>query len=340
MNHMEGTLHVPVLLQEAVAGLLIQPGAVVVDATLGGGGHTREILRRVSPEGSVIALDTDADALDHFREVARSDEFLVRALAKRSLILVHKNYSLLGGVLEDEGVETVDAILADLGFSSDQIEDGARGFSFQKSGPLDMRLDRETELRTDRSLALTAEMVVNTFSQGEIEKILREYGDEGESRRIARAIVVARGKKPFATTDELSKVIEAVYPKGKRYRSVRPGSRQGRIHPATKTFQALRIAVNREFEHLKQFLPEAVKHLRPGGRLAVITFHSGEDRIVQQFFKKQIQGCICPPGFPVCRCGKKSILKILTKKPITPNDQEVKDNPRSRSAKLRIAEKL
>lgn len=332
MNHMKGTLHVPVLLQEAVAGLSIRPGSVVVDATLGGGGHTREILRRVSPEGSVIAFDTDADALDHFREAARSDKFLTTALAKRSLILVHKNYSLLGGVLEDERIRVVDAILADLGFSSDQIEDGARGFSFQKSGPLDMRLDRETELRTDHSLALTAEKIVNTFSQGEIEKILREYGDEGESRRIARAIVVARGKKPFTTTDELSAVIENVYPKGKRYRM--------KIHPATKTFQALRIVVNREFEHLERFLLEAVKHLRPGGRLAVITFHSGEDRIVQQFFKKQIQGCICPPGFPVCRCGKKSILKILTKKPMTPNDQEVKDNPRSRSAKLRIAEKL
>ncbi|MDO8565670.1 MAG: 16S rRNA (cytosine(1402)-N(4))-methyltransferase RsmH [Candidatus Moranbacteria bacterium] len=329
---MKETLHVPVLLQAAVAGLEVLPGSVVVDATLGGGGHTREILRRVSPGGSVIALDTDADALDHFRKAARSDEFLAKALAKRSLILVHKNYSLLGGVLEDEGIETVDAILADLGFSSDQIEDGERGFSFQKSGPLDMRLDQETEL--------TAGTIVNTFSQGEIEKILREYGDESESRRIARAIVVAREKKPFVMTSELSEIIESAYPKGKRYRSVRPGSRQGSIHPATKTFQALRIAVNREFEHLEQFLSEAVKHLRPGGRLAVITFHSGEDRIVQQFFKKQIQGCICPPGFPLCRCGKKSILKILTKKPIAPDDQEVKDNPRSRSAKLRIAEKL
>src|SRR3989338_1433351 len=194
MKSMKETLHVPVLLQAAVAGLSIQPGSVVVDATLGGGGHTREILRRVSPGGSIIAFDADADALDHFRKAARSDKFLTEALAERSLILVHKNYSLLGGVLEDDGVETVDAILADLGFSSDQIEDGERGFSFQKSAPLDMRLDRGTEL--------TAETIVNTFSPEEIEKILREYGDESESRRIGRAIVMAREKKPLTTTVE------------------------------------------------------------------------------------------------------------------------------------------
>jgi len=353
---MKETLHVPVLLQEAVDGLSVQPGAVVVDATIGGGGHTREILKRVLPKGLVIAFDADKSALEKFREAARSDEFLTKALAEKSLILVHKNYSFLGGVLEDEGIKAVDAILADLGFSSDQIENGERGFSFQKSGPLDMRLDQETELTADRSTQLTAdrstqltadrstqltadrstqltaETIVNTFSLEEIEKILREYGDESESRRIARAIIVARGDKPFATTGELASLIEDAYPKGKRYRM--------KIHPATKTFQALRIAVNREFEHLEQFLLEAVKHLRLGGRLAVITFHSGEDRIVSQFFKSQARGCVCPPGFPVCRCGQKPILKILTKKPIIPSDQEVQDNPRSRSAKLRIAQRI
>ena len=332
MKSMKETLHVPVLLQEAVDGLSVQPGAVVVDATIGGGGHTREILKRVLPKGLVIAFDADKSALEKFREAARSDEFLTKALAEKSLILVHKNYSFLGGVLEDEGIKAVDAILADLGFSSDQIENGERGFSFQKSGPLDMRLDQETELTADRSTQLTAETIVNTFSLEEIEKILREYGDESESRRIARAIIVARGDKPFATTGELASLIEDAYPKGKRYRM--------KIHPATKTFQALRIAVNREFEHLEQFLPEAVKHLRLGGRLAVITFHSGEDRIVSQFFKSQARGCVCPPGFPVCRCGQKPILKILTKKPIIPSDQEVQDNPRSRSAKLRIAQRI
>lgn len=324
MKSMREALHVPVLLQEAVDGLLIQPGDVVVDATLGGGGHTREILKRVLPNGKVIALDADKSAIDHFREAAQSDKFLVGAIAEKSLILVHKNYSLLGEVLEDVGIEMVDAILADLGFSSDQIETGERGFSFLKGGALDMRLDQETEL--------TAEKIVNTFSFEEIERILREYGDESESRRITKAIVTAREKKPLTTTDELSKIIEDAYPKGKRYRL--------KIHPATKTFQAIRIAVNQEFEHLKKFLGQATERLRASRRLAVITFHSGEDRIVQQFFKQQAHGCICPPGFPICRCGQKPILKILTKKPITPSIQEGKDNPRSRSAKLRIVEKL
>lgn len=321
---MKETLHVPVLLQEAVDGLRVKSGDIVVDATLGGGGHTREILKRVLPGGKVIALDTDASAIEHFQEAAQQDKFLARSLAEGSLVLVHENYSFLGGVLEHEGVAKANAIVADLGFSSDQIEDGRRGFSFQKSGPLDMRLNQETEL--------TAMTIVNTFSQEEIEKILRDYGDESEGRRIGRAIVMARERKPIATTDELSALIEDAYPKGKRYRL--------KIHPATKTFQALRIAVNQEYGHLERFLTEAVKRLCPGGRLAIMTFHSGEDRIVSQFFKSQALGCICPPGFPICRCGRMPVLKILTKKPIVSSDQEVKDNPRSRSAKLRIAEKL
>lgn len=318
------TRHIPVLLEETIEGLHLKKGDVVVDATLGGGGHTREILERVLPGGKVIALDADKSALEHFEESAKRDAFLTKALAERTLILVHKNYSSLRGVLEDEGIVEVDAILADLGFSSDQIEDGARGFSFQQSGPLDMRINQETKL--------TAEKIVNTFSPEEIERILCEYGDESESRRIARAIVTAREKKPLMMTDELSLVIEGAYPKGKRYRM--------KIHPATKTFQALRIAVNREFEHLEQFLVEAAQRLCLGGRLAVITFHSGEDKRVSKFFKSQAKGCVCPPGFPVCRCGSKPILKILTKKPIVPSDQEVKDNPRSRSAKLRIVERI
>lgn len=324
MKHMEGTKHRSVLLEEAVDGLKVEPGDVVVDATLGGGGHTREMLQRVLPEGQVIAFDADQSALEHFREAAEADEFLAKALASKSLILVHGNYSSLRGVLEAEEVKAADAILADLGFSSDQIEDGARGLSFQKSGRLDMRLNQETEL--------TAEKIVNVFPLAEIEKILREYGEESEARRIAKAIVTARVEKPIATTDELAKIIEDAYPKGKRYRM--------KIHPATQTFQALRITVNQEFEHLEKFLIEAVKWLRIGGRLAVITFHSGEDRIVSQFFKQQAKGCICPPGFPVCRCGQTPFLKILTKKPIVPKEKEVADNPRSRSAKLRIAEKF
>ncbi|MEI8097153.1 MAG: 16S rRNA (cytosine(1402)-N(4))-methyltransferase RsmH [Candidatus Moraniibacteriota bacterium] len=321
---MEETKHVPVLLQETIAGLSITSGDVIVDATFGGGGHTREILKGVLPNGMVIAFDTDLSALESFRTRTLKDNFLRQALRKKNLVLVHSNYSSLSDVLEEKEIETVDAILADLGFSSDQIEGSERGLSFLLSGPLDMRLNQEEEL--------TAEHIVNTFSLGEIERILRDFGEESESRRIAKAIVVAREKKPLITTDELRDVIEKAYPKGKRYKM--------KIHPATKTFQALRIVVNQELKHLEVFLTQAVEKVKEGGRIVIITFHSGEDRIVKQFFKDQAKGCICPPGFPVCRCGNRPKVKILTKKPILPGEEEIKRNPRSRSAKLRIVEKL
>lgn len=321
---MEGTKHLSVLLQEAVEALHLSPGDTVVDATLGGGGHTVEILKRVLPGGRVISIDADMDALDRFRERAESDAMLKQALADRSLTLVHGNYSRLGGMLEDEGVGECDAILADLGFSSDQIEAGERGLSFISSGPLDMRLDRSTEL--------TAATLTNTLPAEELSQIIRDYGDESESWRIAQAIEASRQTKPITTTDELREIIEAAYPRGKRHRM--------KIHPATKTFQALRIAVNREFEHLETFLAAAVERLKTGGRLAVIAFHSGEDTLVKRFFKDKARGCICPPEFPVCRCDKKSIIRILTKKPIIPSEAELKENPRARSAKLRIIEKL
>jgi 16S rRNA (cytosine1402-N4)-methyltransferase len=278
----------------------------------------------VLPDGRVVALDTDFSALESFRIQAHTDDILRTAFQKGSLILEHSNYSSLGEVLKEEGVESVDAILADLGFSSDQIEESTRGFSFLSSGPLDMRLNQETDL--------TAAKIVNEFSSGEIARILHDYGDESESRRIALAIVDAREKKLLTTTEELREIIEKVYPKGKRYKM--------KIHPATRTFQALRIAVNDELRQLEKFLGQALERLRIGGRIAVITFHSGEDRVVKQFFKDQTKGCICPPGFPVCRCGNKPKIKIITKKPITPTLEEVKNNSRARSAKLRIVEKI
>jgi|SRR3989344_5585632 len=324
MKYMEGTRHIPVLLQEAVDLLRVSPGATVVDATLGGGGHTRELLRRVLPGGRVIAFDADRDAIERFRERAQSDTMLKQALADGSLMLEHKNYASVGEALEQLGIGSVDAMLADLGFSSDQIEAGERGFSFLQSGPLDMRLDQETEL--------TAEKIVNTFSPEDIERILREYGDERESRRIARAIGAAREEQPITTTDALRTIIEHAYPKSKRYRM--------KIHPATKTFQALRIAVNQEFERLDAFLAAAIERLKQGGRLAVITFHSGEDGLVKRRFKEQARGCVCPPEFPLCRCGRTPRIRILTKKPLLPSEQEIRDNPRSRSAKLRGIEKL
>jgi len=321
---MQETKHTSVLLQETVDGLFLKSGSVVVDATLGGGGHTRELLRRVLPSGTVIALDTDRSALDMFQKSIVPGDIVYQALQDGHLLLVQSNYSAIDEVLEKYHIEHVDAILADLGFSSDQIEAPERGLSFMLDGPLDMRLNRDTDL--------TAEKIVNTFSQEEIEKILRDFGEETESRRITRMIVSEREKKMFTTTSELRMLIENVYPKSKRFKM--------KIHPATKTFQALRIAVNQEFYHLEQFLKQAEKRLKKGGRIAVITFHSGEDRVVKQFWKERASGCICPPGFPVCRCGKMPQIKILTKKPLLPTEEEKKKNVRARSAKLRIAEKI
>ena len=322
---MTETKHRAVLLQEVLEALHLAPGSVVVDATLGGGGHTREILKRVLPEGRVIAIDADEDAIRRFQKLADSDDSVRQALADQSLLLAHGNYSRLGGMLEQEGVSECDAILADLGFSSDQIETSERGLSFLSNGPLDMRMDQGTEL--------TAAIIVNTWTPEEIANVLREYGDESEAWRLACALEKARGEQPFTTTGQLRELIERVYPRDKRRRRMH-------IHPATKTFQALRIAVNREFEHLELFLTEAVAHLKVGGCLAVITFHSGEDVRVKQFFKNKARGCICPPEFPVCRCYRTPEVRIVTKRPIVPGEAEKKVNPRSRSAKLRVIEKL
>lgn len=324
MKEVNTTKHIPVLFTETLHGLNLSSGKVAVDATLGGGGHASAILREVLPKGRLIALDTDREAIERFVQEKDKKSVEKVALADKSLVLVHGNYSELGAILDKEGIQKVDAILADLGFSSDQIESGARGFSFQEEGPLDMRLNQEGEL--------TAQKIVNTFSSKEIESILRTYGDEQVGGRIAEAIVAFRTEAPIRTTVELARLIEEVYPKGLRYRS--------KIHPATKTFQALRIFVNQEFFHLEKFLTQAVDRLAGGGRLAIITFHSGEDKRVKQFFRERAMGCICPPNFPVCRCHKKSVIKILTKKPIEASKEEQEKNPRSRSAKLRIIEKM
>lgn len=318
------TKHIPVLLEEVKEKLHLQKGMTVVDATLGGGGHASMMLAEVMPTGRVIALDADREALGRFKERVESDDVLRQASEEERLVLVQGNYSEIDVLLERLGVETVDAILADLGFSSDQIEAASRGFSFQEDGPLDMRLDQTKEL--------TAEKIVNEYEAKELEVLLRDYGDEGEAHRIAQAIVKKREEAPLRTTSELRELIEAVYPKKLRYAQ--------KIHPATKTFQALRIAVNQEFDHLEKFLTQAMKRLVSGGRLAVITFHSGEDRRVKQFMKDQAEGCICPPNFPVCRCGQVPKAKILTKKPIVGGEAELVRNPRARSAKLRVLEKV
>ncbi len=336
---MSKTKHIPVLLKETVEGLHLAKGMTVVDATLGGGGHTLAMLERVRParndsqakrcdsgrpEGRLIAFDTDQEAIDRFQDRLADVPYAREAFKEGTLLMLRSNFADLEERLTAIGVSSVDAILADLGFSSDQIESDARGLSFQKDGPLDMRLDR--------SETLTADEIVNTYAPEELEKIFHDYGEEPESRRITKAIVAARTEKPIATTRALADLIESAYPKRRRFRMS--------IHPATKTFQALRIAVNREEERLERFLPAAMRMLRSGGRLAVITFHSGEDRAVKRFFQEEARGCVCPPEFPVCRCGQSPRLKIITKRPIIPTKKEIEDNPRARSAKLRVAEKI
>lgn len=322
---MSETKHIPVLLQEIVERLYLKKGDRVVDATLGGGGHALALLKKVSPGGTVIAFDTDAHAIERFQKrVEREDTLGAQAIADGSLVLVHRNYSALGDTLQHLGGERVAAIIADLGFSSDQIEDPERGFSFRKDGPLDMRLHQESEL--------TAEKIVNEYSQEDIERILRAYGDEPYARRIAQVIVLAREKAPIQRSTALAALVERAYPAAVRAKSS--------LHPATRTFQALRIAVNHEFEHLERLLSEAVEWLQPKGHLAIITFHSGEDRIVKQFFLSEAKGCVCPKSFPVCLCKKTPRVRILTKKPIIPSAEEIAVNPRARSAKLRIVEKV
>jgi 16S rRNA (cytosine1402-N4)-methyltransferase len=289
--------------------LAIRPGGVYLDGTVGMGGHAAAILKACSPDGRLLAMDRDPSAL---------------CIAAQRLIpygervtLVHGSFAQMGEVAARQGFDRFDGILLDLGVSSRQLGDAERGFSFQHDGPLDMRLD-PTE-------GVTAAMLVNELSQEELAELIYRYGEERESRRIARALVAAR---PILTTAELASVVSRI---------VR--SRGGGIHPATRTFQALRIAVNEELEALATVLPAAVALLRPGGRLAVIAFHSLEDRIVKQFLQRESRDCLCPPEMPVCGCGHRATMEVITRKPIRPTATEVDANPRSRSARLRVAAK-
>lgn len=304
--------HIPVLLNEVLLGLAVQPGGRYLDATVGGGGHATAILEAAFPDGQLLGLDCDPEAA--LRAAKRLSGFDERAR------VVHASYSRLQKVAEAAGWLPSDGVLFDLGFSSWQVDAPERGFAFRLDGPLDMRFD------TSQTGPSAADLV-NSLSEFELENLLRQYGEETRSRRIVRAIVAAR---PITTTQHLAEVILKALGRGKR----EP------LHPATRTFQALRIAVNRELDVLTAALPQAVATLRPGGRLAVITFHSLEDRIVKHFFKQEARGCICPPKVPVCMCGRQPTLKIVTQKAQGPSPEEVAANPRSRSAKLRVAEKL
>ncbi|RLC85807.1 MAG: 16S rRNA (cytosine(1402)-N(4))-methyltransferase [Chloroflexi bacterium] len=304
--------HTPVLLREALEGLAVRPGGVYIDGTLGAGGHAEAILAASAPDGRLLGLDRDPQAVT--RATARLEPYGERA------VLLHASYVELGMLARERGFFPVEGVLFDLGFSSLQIAAAERGFAFRLAGPLDMRFD-------PTAAGPTAADLVNTLPEAELANLLWRYGEEPRSRRIARAIVAAR---PLESTGELAEIVAAAV----------GHSRGRRIHPATRVFQALRIAVNRELESLEAVLPQAVEVLRPGGRLAVITFHSLEDRIVKRFFKQEARGCICPPEAPICTCGHQPALRLVNRKPLRPSAEELAANPRSRSAKLRVAEKL
>ena len=313
------TIHKTVLLEETVDALEPKDSMVVVDATLGGGGHSALVLKKIGQNGKLIAFDQDAAAISRFEERLRKQEL---GKLDENIFLVHENFSKLKDSLLSLGISSVDAIMADLGISSDQLEDG-RGISFLQDDPLDMRMDQRGDL--------TAEKVVNTYSREQLAKIIREYSDDKFANKIASKIVEARIRKEIATTKELVDVIAKAIPEKFKHQ---------KIHFATKTFQALRIEVNRELAILETFVSQAVEMLKPKGHLAVITFHSGEDAIIKKAFRENARGCICPPQFPVCRCGNSAKVKVLTRKPILPSEKEVQENPRARSAKLRVIEKL
>lgn len=306
--------HISVLLQECLDGLDIKPDGIYVDGTLGGAGHSSQIVQRLTT-GRLIGIDRDPVALEASGK--RLEPY------KDRVTLVHSNFCEMKQVMEDLGIAGVDGILLDLGVSSPQLDDGERGFSYMADAPLDMRMNSQDKL--------SAYEVVNTWSQDELKRILFEYGEERYAPRIASAICRRREEKPIETTLELVDVIRSAMP---------PQALREKQHPAKRSFQAIRIAVNDELGSVEKAMRDAIPLLNPGGRLAVITFHSLEDRIVKNAMAEAAKGCTCPPNFPVCVCGKKPIVKLISRKPIVATDEELEVNPRSRSAKLRVCEKL
>ena len=306
--------HVSVLLTETIEGLNIRPDGIYADGTLGGGGHASEVAARLTEGGRLIGIDQDADA------IAAAGERL-KPFGDR-VTIVRDNYVNMKQVLADLGIEAVDGICLDLGVSSYQLDTAERGFSYMEDAPLDMRMDR----REDR----TAADLVNECTEQELFRIIRDYGEDRFAKNIAKHIVKARERRPIRTTGELADIIRGAIPMKIQ---VTGG------HPAMRTFQALRIALNRELQVLEDSIDEMIGLLNPGGRLCIITFHSLEDRIVKNGFRRNESPCTCPPGFPVCVCGKKSRGTVITRKPILPTKEEAEENPRSRSAKLRIFER-
>ena len=305
--------HKSVLLNETIDGLNIKPDGIYVDGTLGGGGHASEVARRLSDKGSIVGIDQDAAAIE--AASARLKDF------GEKVTIVRSNYCDMKSKLHELGIDKVDGIVLDLGVSSYQLDTAERGFSYREDAPLDMRMDTRQKM--------TARDIVNDYTEADLYRVIRDYGEDKFAKNIAKHIVQARAVKPVETTAELSEIIRASIPMKFQKKSG---------HPAKRTFQAIRIELNRELDVLRDSLDDMIDLLNPGGRLCIITFHSLEDRIVKSAFRKNENPCTCPPDFPVCVCGKKSKGSIITKKPILPSEEELEYNSRSKSAKLRIFE--
>ena len=306
--------HIPVLLAEVIQHLKLENGNIAIDCTLGGAGHAKAILEAIVPDGFLIGIDKDEAAINRAKDELSS--------FSQQIKLIKGDFSDLDDILSEVGFLKVDRILFDLGASSYQFDFPERGFSYRYDAPLDMRMDLNQKL--------TAYDVLNEYPEGKLTGLIKKYGEEKWASRIARFIAEARKRKSIKTTFDLVELIKSAIPASAR----RKGG-----HPAKRTFQALRIEVNKELASLEKGLESAIKHLKPGGRLMVISYHSLEDRIVKNIFKEHSRGCVCPPELLVCVCGKHPTLKILTRKPVTPTEVEVVENPRARSAKLRVAEK-
>lgn len=309
--------HRPIMPEECIEFLNIRPNGIYVDGTLGGAGHSSEILKRLGPEGLLIGIDQDQNAID-----AASKKLLsIETTAK--FVIKHTNFENTREAIEEQKINSVDGVLLDLGVSSYQLDEGERGFSYQHDAPLDMRMNQDDDF--------DAQDLVNTWSREDITRVIRDYGEEKWASRIAQFIVKNRETQKIKTTGELVDIIKAAIPASAR--------REG-PHPAKRTFQAIRIAVNRELEVLENLLADVTEVLKPGGRLVILTFHSLEDRIVKKAFQRLAQGCTCPRDLPICVCGGKPKIRVITRKPVTASENELSQNPRARSCKLRAAEKL
>ncbi|NLM22097.1 MAG: 16S rRNA (cytosine(1402)-N(4))-methyltransferase RsmH [Peptococcaceae bacterium] len=306
--------HQSVLLEETVNMVFTVPQGIYVDCTMGAAGHSERLLQKLGAQGCLVCFDQDEAAVLNGREKFAAD---------KRVAVVQRNFARLEETLQEMGLFPVDGIMFDLGVSSPQLDEAERGFSYMRDAPLDMRMDRRTDL--------TAEFMVNNWSVKDLTAVIREYGEEKWAARIANFIAEAREIKPIHTTGQLVEIIKKAIP---------AAARRDGPHPAKRTFQALRIAVNRELEVLASALDQSLNCMAAGGRIAVITFHSLEDRIVKNKFQSWLGKCTCPPSFPVCQCGAVSLIKLVNKKPIIPSKEEIESNPRSRSAKLRVAEKL